>query len=176
MTNASGDFDYRGVWQAIEAERIARGLSRTAAVKDIHWLEARVINNLEHGIGTTCQHITGLLRWLGRSPESFMPGIKDRPEYAIPDVGPFAVRWSMPALYDAVDARRAELGMSWQQVGDELNWPTVKALKNSKYGIPMDLAMRVTRWLGQPAATFMYAAEPAPPGVKSATWGTAETT
>lgn len=170
---APKDFDYRGLWQAIEAERQARGLSPTALLKDIAWLSAGVLNKLEHGGGTTCQHVTGLLRWLGRSPESFMPGVSDKPEYAIPDVGHFAVRWSMPALWEAVDARRIELGMSWHQVGDELNWPTVKAFKKIKYGIPMDLAMRVTRWLGQPAATFMYRAEPAPAGVVSATWGTA---
>jgi len=34
--------------------------------------------------------------------------------------------------------------------------------------------MRVTRWLGHPTATYMYSAEPAPTGVASATWGTAD--
>lgn len=173
MTIVDDDFDYRGLWEAIETERRARGLSQTQLLRDIAWLSAGVLHRIRDGHGTTCQHVTGLLRWLGRSPESFMPGITDRPEYAIPDVGPFAVRWSMPALWEAVDAHRAELRMSWPEVGGALHWPTVKALKTSTYGIPMNLAMRITRWLGKPAATFMVAAEPAPEGVVSATWGTA---
>jgi hypothetical protein len=67
------------------------------------------------------------------------------------------------------------MALSWDDVAAEFAWPGVKTFgRDVKYGIPMDLAMRITRWLDQPAATFMYAAEPAPPGVKSATWGTAE--
>lgn len=168
-----GAFDYRGLWEAVEAVREARGLNKTQLLRDIAWLSQGVLDRIEQGQPTTCQHATGLLRWLGRSPESFMPGVIDDPAYALPDVGPYAIRWSMRALWEAVDARRTELALSWTQVGDELAWPGVRELKKSKYGMPMHLAMRVTRWLGQPAATFMYAAEPAPAGVKSATWGTA---
>lgn len=167
-------FDYRALWEALEAERVARGLSKKAMVDDIAWLSAGVLKKLEQGEATSCQHATGLLRWLGRTPESFVPGIDDRAEYALPDVGPFAIRWSMPALWEAVDARRREGGKSWDEVEAECGWPGMRTFgKDITYGIPMDLAMRVTRWLGQPAATFMVKAEPAPEGVRSRTWGTA---
>ena len=162
IANPTDEFDYRGVWEAIEAERQARGLNRTQLLRDIDWVSQGVLNRLEQGGPTTCQHIVGLLRWLGRSPESFMPGVIDCPAYALPDTGLFPVRWSMPALYEAIDARREELGMSWREAGDAIGWPTVKELKTIKYGIPMHLAMRLTRWLGKPAATYMYAVEPAP--------------
>jgi hypothetical protein len=80
----------------------------------------------------------------------------------------------MPALWAAVDARRESLGWTWSQVADEFDWPGVKTFgEDIKYGIPMDLAMSIVGWLGRPAADFIQAAEPAPPGVVSATWGTA---
>jgi len=107
----TGDFDYRALWEALDMERRARGLSKTGMVKDIAWLGARIIDELEQGEGTTCQHVTGLLRWLGRSPESFMPGATDKPEYALPDVGPYALRWSRSALWEAVDAHREASGL-----------------------------------------------------------------
>jgi hypothetical protein len=166
-------FDYRALWEALETERAARGLSKKAMVDDIAWLSAGVIKRLEQGQATSCQHVTGLLRWLGRSPESFLPGVDDKPDYALPDVGPFAIRWSMPLLWDAVDAHRERNGMSWDEVEAEFDWNGMRTFgRDITYGIPMDLAMRVTRWLEQPAATFMVRAEPAPTGVKSRTWGT----
>jgi len=168
------DFDYRGVWEAIESKRVARGLTKTKLIDDIAWVSAGVLNKLKDGHPTTCQHVTGLLRWLGRSPESFMPGITDKPEYALPDVGPYALRWSMPALWKAVDAQRELTGQTWKDVAEHFAWPGIKTFgEDIKYGIPMDLAMRITQWLGQPAATYTRRAEPAPHGVQSATWGTA---
>lgn len=170
----TGRFDYRALWDALEERRNELGLSKTAMVRDIAWVSAGVIKNLEQGKGTTCQHVTGLLRWLGRTPESFVSGAHDDAACALPDVGAFALRWSMPKLWEAVDARRAELSLSWNDVAAEFQWPGVKTFgQDIGYGIPMDLAMRITQWLGLPAATFMYAAEPAPDGVVSRTWGTA---
>lgn len=168
-------FDYRGLWEALERERVARGLSKKAMVDDIAWLSAGVIKKLEQGQPTSCQHATGLLRWLGRSPESFLPGVADKPDYLLPDVGPFAIRWSMPALWKAVDAHREQNRLSWEEVEAQFGWPGMRTFgKDITYGIPMDLAMRVTQWLGEPAATFMVRAEPAPDGVRSRTWGTAD--
>ena len=168
-------FDYRMLWEALEDERVRRGLTKTALVKDIAWLSAGVIKKLEQGQATSCQHVTGLLRWLGRSPESFVPGVKDDPAYALPDVGAYAIRWSMPKLWAAVDARREASGASWATIESEFEWPGMRSFgKDISYGIPMDLAMRVTQWLGMPAAAFMDRAEPAPDGVRSRTWGTAD--
>jgi hypothetical protein len=168
-------FDYRALWQALEARRGELGISKTAMVNDIAWVSAGVIKNLEQGKPTSCQHATGLLRWLGRTPESFVPGAEDSGACALPDVGPFAIRWSMQKLWDGVDAQREERGLSWDDVATQLEWPGVKTFaRDITYGIPMDLAMRVTQWIGAPAATFMIAAEPAPDGVVSRTWGTAD--
>jgi hypothetical protein len=45
------------------------------------------------------------------------------------------------AMYDALDDRRQEKGMGWYELAD------------------MDLTMRVTQWLGRPAAAFIHPAD-----------------
>ena len=156
------DFSYRGLWEAMEAEREARGLSTNAMLKEIAWFARGVLNAIRDGKGTTCQHVMGPLRWLDRGPESFRPGCVDSPETALPNFGVRALRWSLPLLYEAADTERVERGLSWQEAADELAWPvgSLRGFGRLKYGIPMIMAMRLTQWIGRPAASFLYAAEP----------------
>jgi hypothetical protein len=95
----------------------------------------------------------------------------DGPECRIPDFGPYAVRWNMAALSEAVGAQRTERGQSWDDVREATRYSAVERIRLETYGIAMHHAMNVVRWLGEPAATFMYAAERSPARPGSAAYG-----
>jgi len=110
---------------------------------------------------TTCQHALIMIRWLDRTPESFIPGgsVKGAP---LPPTGPDRrPRWNLRLLYDALDVRRKESQMTWPELARALRCKPnqLTGLKRARYATNMRLAMRVTQWLGRPAADFVYAAE-----------------
>ena len=167
-------FDYAAVGEAVEARRLELNLTPSGLIRSVNWLSAAPLARLRQGNSTTCQHVNGLLRWLGRSPESFSPGMVDGPECAVPDFGPYAVRWNMATLWEAVEAQRTDRGQSWDEVRQATRYGAVERIRLETYGFSMHHAMNVVRWLGRPAATFMYPAERSPARPGSAAYGGAE--
>lgn len=163
-------FEYSAVADAVEARREELGLTSSGLIRSVNWLSAAPLARLREGQPTTCQHVNGLLRWLGRSPESFSPGMADSPECQIPDFGPYAVRWNMAALWEAMDEQRTSRGESWDDVAKATMFPEVEGVRLETYGIRMHDAMNIVRWLGRPAATFMYPAELSPARLGSAAY------
>ena len=155
------DFSWNALWMAMEAEREARGLTTNGMLRDLEWFGLGVLNAIRDGKGTTCQHVMGPLRWLDRSPESFTPGCVDSPETKLPKFGALALRRRLPLLYEAVDGERNGRGLTWKDAADELGMEvtSLRTFNRLKYGMPMEMAMRLTRWTGRPAATFLYGAE-----------------
>jgi hypothetical protein len=167
------DFNAVALFEALNGQRTSRGLS-WAQLADELWEQSAVLNARRHdhpispstisGMGkrgdTSCQHALFMLRWLGRSPESFIPGSAN--DIPLPLVGPDRrLRWNLRALYDALDARRKELGMTWRQVALALHCTSnqLTNIKRARFAIGMKLAMRIVQWLGRPAADFVYAAK-----------------
>jgi hypothetical protein len=111
---------------------------------------------------TTCQHALFFLRWLARSPESFMPGVEPRTyEQPLPAVGADRrLRWNLKKLHGALDTQRRERGLTWNQLAHELRCTPsqLTGIRTARFGMSMRLAMRITRWLGRPAADFVYPA------------------
>jgi len=171
---AAREFDARALYDAMDAQRVARGLSWRQVAHAIgeqsavlnarrprdHPISPSTLTGIAKRRDTTCQHALFILRWLGRSPESFVPGtVVDAP---LPIAGPDRrLRWSLLALYEAVDARRRERGLTWIQLARDLRCGSsqLTGLKTVRYAISMRLAMRITQWLEQPASTFVYLAE-----------------
>lgn len=106
-----------------------------------------------------------VLRWLGRSPESFLQGRPpavgaDASAEALPDVGAQRVlRFDTKRLHSALDEARRERGLTWRQVAAELPGFKEGMLTNLATGpaIGFPRVMRITQWLGRPAAEFMRA-------------------
>ena len=67
---------------------------------------------------------------------------------------------TLAELHDAVNARRAEQGLTWSALAAELE-TTPSRLTNLRTArqADMDLTMRLTQWLGRPAAAFAHAAK-----------------
>ncbi len=66
------------------------------------------------------QHALFMVRWLGRAPESFMPGSTAK-STALPLAGSDQrLRWDLQKLYDALDSKRRERSFTWPQLAHEL--------------------------------------------------------
>ncbi len=159
-------FDYGAVGEAVFARGRQLGLTPSGLIRSVNWLSAAPLARLRDGEPTSCQHVIGLLRWLGRSPESFSPGMDDGPDCAVPDYGPYATRWNMWSLWKAVDEARTARAQSWDDVRQATLCMDVERVRLETYGIRMHDAMNLVRWLGTPSSRFMYPAElsPAKPG------------
>lgn len=98
------------------------------------------------------------LRWLDRTPESFLPGHAGEPSpSAIADGGPgHLLRWNGPRLYGALDQQRTELGLTWTAVAKEIGLPVgviTRTKVADQLGFPSALYM--TTWLERPASDFV---------------------
>jgi hypothetical protein len=169
------EFNALGLYDAMEAQRADRGLSWRQVAAEL-WEQSDVLNasRRDHpisastltGIATrhdcTCQHALFILRWLGRTPESFLvPQPPAREETRLPVVGrDQRLRWDLAALAQRLDERRQERGLTWKALATELRCSSHQAqgLRTIRYAIGMRLAMRIVQWVEQPAAAFIYGA------------------
>ena len=144
---ASADFDIVALYVALDEQRRARGMSWQAVTREINDsyrdvtcrpISSSTLTGIPKRTSLEGNCVLQLLLWLGRSPESFVPG-HPRPttaETALPVVGPALIlRWNPRAVYAALDERRIALGLTWLEVADEVgsqSGPTLTGLASSE--------------------------------------------
>ena len=131
-----------------------------AELADSHLCSGALVRTAKRGT-MSCQYALILLRWIGRAPEDFLTGpVVAVGDARLPDAGADSrLRWDLPAVHAALNERRQERGLTWAQLAEELDC-TPGRLTNLRTArlADMDLAMRVTQWLGRPAAAFVHPA------------------
>jgi uncharacterized protein YfiM (DUF2279 family) len=173
MKTGIRDIDIAALVDAMDARRVERGLSWQGVADEIWGLSADLnARRRDHPISpatlegiatrgnTSCQHALFVLRWLNRAPESFLVGGVDALP-ALPDPGPDRrLRWNLASLYEALDGRRRDDGLTWDELARELDCTPsqLTGIRTARFAIGMKLAMRIVQWLGRPAADFIYAA------------------
>jgi hypothetical protein len=179
---AKGEFDGLALFAALDAQRAERGLTWSGVAREIWEMSAELnAGRHDHPIspatltGTakrgdvSCQHALFMLRWLGRSPESFLRGASSVAAGDLPAAGPDRrLRWHLhstprrqsPGLYEAMNDRRRSEGLTWFELARRLRCSPnqLLGLRSARFAISMTLAMRITQWLERPAADFIYAA------------------
>jgi len=107
--------------------------------------------------------ILQMIVWLGRTPESFVPGLADGDDrrFRLPKLQRGQIlRWNTRALFDALNAERQAHGLTWAQVAREIGGCTpnmlAKLANGGRTGFPH--VMRLVRWLDKPAVTFTWIA------------------
>lgn len=109
----------------------------------------------------SCQYSLYMLRWLGQAPEEYLTGpVIDVGPRQLPEAGPDQrLRWDLNQLHTALNAQRLERGLTWAALGQEIGCTPSRLtnLKTAKIA-DMGLVMRVTQWLGKPAAEFVHPA------------------
>jgi hypothetical protein len=139
---------------ALNAARDARGLAN-------HPISPSTLQNVGKRGNTSCQHALFFLRWLDRTPESFLVGAAMDDGEPLPACGPSRrPRWDLKALYTGLNESRTSREVTWAQTAQDLRCQPgqLTGLKTARYATGMVLAMRITQWVGRPAADFIYVA------------------
>ena len=167
-------FDFAAFFAAFDTQRRDRGLgwyefadelwqrsSELNAQRRDHPLCGGAVSRLGARGATSCQYALFMLRWLGRAPEEFLTGpVVDVGDVQLPEPGPGSrLRWNLYQLHTALNEQRQERGLTWSELAQELGC-TPSRLTNLRTARMADLSltMRVTQWLGKPAAEFIHAA------------------
>lgn len=176
MTNLKfKPFDAMSLYGALDTQRTELGLSWRQVADQLwnlssdlndqrrdHPISPTTLTNMAKAPRTSCQHALFMLRWLDRTPESFLEGATDdEPRFTLPSAGPDRrLRWNLKLLYKTMDDKRRQEGLTWSQLAAALGCASgrLTALRTAKFGTDMDLAMRIVQWLGRPAAEFIYLA------------------
>lgn len=167
---ATGDFDVDALHTALDGERRARGLSWQQLAREISaqfgragWrpIAASTLSGMRGKRVIEGDGVLQALRWLNRTPESFVPGHTPAADEALPHVEPDGIlRFDAVAIYKALDQQRIARGLSWPQLAREIGGVAPAGLtrlaNGGRVGFPE--VMRVFRWLGRPAASFTRAA------------------
>ena len=168
-------FDVTALYEALDARRIELGLSWNQVASQLwnlsselndrrrdHPISPSTLTGMTKRPGTSCQHALFMLRWLDRTPESFLKGITEEdPSFALPTVGPDRrLRWNLKLLHATMNERRLEEGLTWAELAATLGCSPnqLTGLRTARFATDMDLAMRIVQWIGRPAADFIYSA------------------
>ncbi|HEY7224911.1 MAG TPA: hypothetical protein VH561_15155 [Micromonosporaceae bacterium] len=168
-------FDCGALFGALDTQRRDRGLDWRALAVELwqqsselnaqrtdHPLCPGAISRLPRRGAISCQYSLFMLRWLRRAPEDFLTGpVVDVGDVALPQAGPNSrLRWNLEQAHAALNERRQERDLTWADVAHEIDCtpPRLTGLRTARLA-DMDLAMRVTQWLRQPAATFIHPAQ-----------------
>ena len=175
MSDSSiGEFSTQELFEALQQQRLSLNLSWRQVAEEI-WNQSHELNDQRRdhpispstlkGMGergeTSCQHALFVLRWLRRTPESFLQGKTAVPDSTFPEIGPDRrFRWSLKKLYEAMNEQRRERGLTWKELAVILHCTPsqLSGLRTAKFATGMRLAMRITQWLDRPASDFVYAA------------------
>jgi hypothetical protein len=160
------DFDVGALYEALDAARRARGLSWAQLAREISAqfgrtglgpIAASTLSGMRARRFVEGDGVLQALRWLNRTPESFVPGHMPAANEVMPHVESDRIlRFDAIAIYKAMDAQRATRGLTWRRVADEIGGVAPGGLtrlaNGGRVGFPE--VMRICRWLGRPAATF----------------------
>jgi ribosomal protein L24E len=166
------DFSLRALYEALDAQRQARGLSWSQATKEMHHapksnrtrpLSQSTVTGMRTKALAEGDGVLAMLRWLNRTPESFVPGHPGSEEISarLPDVPPGKIlRFDTRKIHAALDARRIERKMTWAQVAKEAGTGASTLMYLSKgTRVAFPGVMRIFRWLDRPAAGFTRASD-----------------
>lgn len=167
----STDFSLRALYAALDAQRLARGLSWAQVISEMHQASKRpstarrlspsTMTGTRTRASAEGDGVLAMLRWLNRTPESFVPGHRESKEISarLPDIPPgMILRFDTRRLYAALDARRIEKEMTWAQVANEVGTRASSLMYLSKgKRVAFPGVMRIFRWLDRPAADFTRA-------------------
>jgi len=175
MDRSLKPFDVGALYAALDDKRTAAGLSWSKVAHELwalssalndrrgdHPISPATLTNMARSPRTSCQHALFMLRWLERTPESFLAGASgDDERFALPAAGPDRrLRWALQPLYASMDEKRRREQLTWPALAAVLGCSPhqLTGLRTAKYATGMDLAMKIVQWLGRPATDFVYPA------------------
>jgi hypothetical protein len=162
-------FDMQALHAALDDERRALGLGWEELTAEINKpfkgttsipISAGTIRTMPKKSSVTSAVVLQVLRWLDRSPESFLAGRlgQSNVDEKLPDAGAARIlRFDTQAMHAALDDERQRRSLTWKQLVAELPGFTQSMVANLAEGplIGFPRVMILTQWLKRPAATFV---------------------
>ena len=170
---AAPDFSVADLHAALDAQRDARGMNWQQVAREISArfdkapakpISASTLRALCEREAVEGDGVLQMLLWLDRTPRVSLPtsnGV-DAKGAALRRLESHQIlRFDAKALYAMLDARRSEQALTWTQIADAVGDITAAGLTRLANGgrVAFPQVMRVTRWLGRPAATFTRASD-----------------
>jgi len=168
-------FDCGALFDALDRRRRDRGMgwyeladelwdqsSDLNAERDAdHPLCGGAVQRLQIRGATSCQYALFMLRWLDRAPEDFLAGpVVDVGDVRLPEAGSNSrLRWDLNQLHTVLNERRRQQDLTWAGLAETFGCTPARLtnLRTARLA-DMDLVMRITQWLGRPAAAFIHPA------------------
>lgn len=152
----SHDFDLEALHTALDAHREALGMS-WAEVGTALGVSAGTLRALGTRRRAEGDGVLRMVAWLGRTPESFVPGRRPGSDGAPLPAAARALRFDARALYAALETARAARRLTWREVTAASGAGSAGALTRLQFGgrVMFPEVMRVLAWLGVPAARFV---------------------
>lgn len=148
-------------WYDLAGELWEQSAELNVQRPDDHPLCGGAVQRLETNDGTSCQYALFMLRWLDRAPEDFLTEpVVDVGDTRLPKAGAGErLRWDLAQLHTELNTRRQQEGLTWAELAEELGCTPARLtnLRTARLA-DMSLALRVTQWLGRPAAAFIHPA------------------
>jgi hypothetical protein len=147
------DFDLHDLHAALDARRATLGLTWAALAAEFG-VSAGTLRGLGERRSAEGDGVLRAIAWLGRTPESFVPGAGGGTPLPTPAA---ALRFDAGSLYAALEAARAGRGLTWTAVAADCGAGSPFALTRLRDGgrVRFPEVMRVLAWLGAPAARFV---------------------
>jgi len=168
---AQNDFDLQALYAAMDERRRSRNMTWSEVTAEVNAQFGDVPGLKPIAKSTITRLATEktsgagplqMMQWLDRTPESFVPGSRssDAVRFKLPRCGTHEIlRFNTKALHAALNARRRERELTWNDVAREMGIgssnPLTSLAKGGLTGFP--IVMRMVGWLGVPAATFVHA-------------------
>jgi hypothetical protein len=158
-----GRLDARALYAALDEQRRSSGMSWRQVAATIG-VSASTLNRCQTGGDLETDGMLAMVRWLGRTPESFTNAPGDAPREM--DAGDVVtsgkmLRFDTRALHAALDRRRSAREMTWAQVAAEAGAHTAtvrrpeQLTRLAKGGrISVEEMLALVRWLGQTTGSF----------------------
>jgi transcriptional regulator with XRE-family HTH domain len=154
------DFSLTALHAALDARRKVRGLSWAEASAEMK-VSPSTVARLHERATAEADGVLQMLRWLARAPESFVEsfaaGASEDARARLPGMASNGIlRFDTARLHAALDAQRAERGMSWARVAKDLGLGASSLTHLARGGrTAFPAVMRMLAWLGRPAAEFV---------------------
>jgi hypothetical protein len=165
------DFDVDALYDALNAQRLQRGLGWSQVMRqindtyrdvDLRPVAVSTITAMREKKSLNGDGVLQMLIWLDRTPESFVPGHPSPNDAANRLVPPGRtdriLRFRPAAAFWAMDERRARRGLTWSEVAAEAGVPLTKARRDNLRGgiglLSFPSVVRIAKWLDVPIASL----------------------
>jgi transcriptional regulator with XRE-family HTH domain len=158
-------FDFEDLYNALDNRRTSKGKSwEDVAVET--GVAAATLKRTRQGGKMETDGILAMVRWLGETPEGYIPEDVRAPGFKPADLKPVSPgkhsRFNTKALYRAIDDLRLSRRMNWSDVAAEIgHGVTPSMLTHLRAGgrIEVTFMVRAVRWLDRSVESFTHETE-----------------